>query len=269
MRIVILGSGTGIPVKHRGYAGIYVRVGGEHLLLDAGPGTLRQLTGVGVTYRDLDRLFVTHFHPDHCLDLVSILFAMRIPEPAVGSPSAADTSSAARMVPPRSRTKPLTIYGPRGLRRLLRHLNTAFHGWIQPRTYRLTLKELGQTALPFRGYTVRTRAMRHSTNALGYRLEAKGKCVVYSGDTDVCESIVQLGRNADLLIVECSMPDEHKVAGHLTPTDCGQIAAAAHCRHLALTHFYPVFHGYDIRRRVRRSFRGRLTLVRDFQCFQL
>ena len=59
------------------------------------------------------------------------------------------------------------------------------------------------------------------------------------------------------------MTDERKVAGHLTPTECGRIAEQANCRHLALTHFYPVFKGYDVRKRVRRHFRGRLTLARD------
>ena len=93
--------------------------------------------------------------------------------------------------------------------------------------------------------------------------------MVYSGDTDACEGIVELGRDADLLILECSMTDERKVAGHLTPTDCGQIAALASCRHLVLTHFYPVFEGYDIRARVRRSFSGRLTLARDVATFVL
>jgi ribonuclease BN (tRNA processing enzyme) len=247
MNVIILGSGTAVPVKGRGYAGIYLRIGKEHVLLDAGPGTLKTLAQLGVTYLDLDRVFLTHFHPDHCLDLVSILFAMRIPTPR--------------------RTKPLVIYGPRGLNRLYRQLNEAFHGWIEPRTYRLTLRELGQTRLRFPGYTVRTRSMNHSTPALGYRVEARGKSLVYSGDTDVCDEIIELGREADLLILECSMTDERKVAGHLTPTACGRIAAHANCRHLVLTHFYPVFRGYDIRRRVRRAFSGRLTLARDLARF--
>jgi ribonuclease BN (tRNA processing enzyme) len=249
MRIVILGTGTGIPVKARGSAGLYVHVGGEHLLFDSGPGTLKRLTEVGVTYQHLDRIFYTHYHPDHCLDLVSILFAMRIPAPA--------------------RKRPLAIYGPRGLKTLYRQLNRAFHGWIEPQTYRLTLKEIDHTRLAFSDYRVRTARMNHSAAALGYRVETGGKSVVYSGDTDRCEEIIVLGRGADALILECSHPDERKVIGHLTPTECGRIAAEAGCRHLVLTHFYPVFQGYDIRKRVRQSFRGRLTLARDLQAFVL
>ncbi len=243
MQVTILGAGTAIPASGYSPAGIYVHTGREHVLFDAGAGTLQRLHRIGVTFLDLDRVFFTHFHPDHCLDLVSILFAMRIPQPA--------------------RKKPLTVCGPPGLKRLYRQLNTIFNRWIEPRTYRLTLKEIGKTRLAFNGCTVSTQWMNHSAKALGYRLTVKGTTMAYSGDTDYCRGIVELGRTADLLILECAMTDERKVEGHLTPTECGQIADAANCRHLVLTHFYPVFKGYDIRTRVRRAFRGRLTLARD------
>ena len=250
MQVVLLGTGAALPVASRGYAGIYVKVANEHVVLDAGPGTMQRLARVGVTHLNLDRVFLTHFHPDHCLDVVSILFAMRIPQPA--------------------RTKPLVIYGPRGLKRLYHQLNTAFHGWIAPRTYRLTFKELGETTMRLHGYTVQTKRMNHANGfALGYRLTEGRRSLAYSGDTDYCEEIVALGRRAHLLILECSMTDERKVAGHLTPSECGRIAAQAGCRHLVLTHFYPVFAGYDLRRRIRRVFRGRLALARDFATFLL
>ncbi len=244
MRVTILGAGTSIPAARHSPAGIYVQAGGEYLLFDVGPGTAQRLHAAGGSLFQLDRIFLTHFHVDHCLELITILFALRIPQPV--------------------RTKPLFIYGPRGLKTLYRQLNRAFHRWLEPRTYRLTLRELSETTVRLGRATITTRRMRHSTPALGYRLEAHGKGVAYSGDTDVCQNIVTLGRNADLLILECSQPDERKVAGHLTPTACGRIAAAAGCRHLVLTHFYPVFHGYDIRGRIRRAYRGRLTLARDF-----
>jgi len=249
MRVTVLGAGTAVSVPRYSPSGLYVSTGREHVLFDAGAGTLQRLHHLGVTFLQLDRVFITHFHPDHCLDLVSLLFAMRIPRPA--------------------RTKPLTIYGPRGLKQLYRQLNTAFRGWIEPRTYRLTLKEIGETRLTLTWATVTTRWMNHSTAALGYCLKAQGKSVAYSGDTDYGRGIVELGRDADLLILECSMTDARKVRGHLTPSECGRIAAESGCRRLALTHFYPVFKGYDIRRRVRRHYRGRLTLAQDFTAFRL
>lgn len=248
MQVTILGAGTAIPAARHSPAGIYVSVAGEHVLLDAGAGTLQRLQASGAPWHALDRVFLTHYHLDHCLDLASILFAYHLPQ--------------------LKRRKPLAVYGPPGLRRLYRQLNTAFNGWIAPRGFRLILRELRTATLHLPGYTVTTQRMDHyDTGAIGYRLTCGGKSLAYSGDTGVCDNVIALGRQADLLILECSVPDEHKIAGHLTPSECGRIAAAAGCRHLALTHFYPVFGGYDIRRRVRRSFRGPLTLAKDFTSF--
>ena len=245
MKIVILGAGTSIPATGYSPAGIYVRVGREYWVLDAGPGTLQRLHRLGVTFLDIDRLFLTPFHVDHCLDLVSMLFAMRLPDPA--------------------RTTPFTVYGPRGLRSLYRQLNAAYQRWLEPKSYRLTLKDLGQGRRRCGPAVVTTRRMHHASGqALGYRIEAGGKSLAYSGDTDLCDEIIALGQGADVLMLECAVTDERKVPGHLTPSECGRIAAAAGCTRLVLTHFYPVFHGYDIRARVRRFFRGPLTLARDF-----
>ena len=248
MRVVILGAGTAIPAVRRSPAGVYVRVANEHVLLDAGAGSLQRLAAAGAPWQLLDRLFLTHYHLDHCLDLASILFAYRLPQ--------------------LNRRKPLTIYGPPGLQRLYERLDAAFHGWLTPRGFRLVLRELRACRLRLPDYTVQTYPMSHyNTGALGYRLTAGRKHLSYSGDTGVCERVVELGRGADLFILECSVTDERKIEGHLSPSECGRIAAAAECRHLVLTHFYPVFAGYEIRRRVRRFFRGRLTLAHDLEAF--
>lgn len=245
MQLVILGAGTAIPAHSHSPAGIFVRIGREQVLLDAGAGTLQRLHAARIPWQRLDRIFLTHYHLDHCLDVASILFALRIPGI--------------------TRRKPLTIYGPPGLKQWHRRLNIAFSGWVAPRGFRLILNEVRESTIRLPGYTVDVRRMRHyQTGAVGYRLTEQGRSLAYSGDTDVCEGVVELGRTAHALILECSVTDERKVEGHLTPSACGRIAAASGCRHLILTHFYPVFQGYDIRRRVRRAYQGRLTLARDF-----
>lgn len=250
MDAIILGAGTAVPADRYSPAGLYVQVGQEHVLLDAGAGTLQRMGIAGLPWHQLDRIFLTHFHVDHCLDLVSILFALRLPDVR--------------------RAKPLHVYGPPGLKRLYQRLRTVFQGGIEPSGFRLVLYEAPATTLRLPGYQVQTYPMKHyATRAVGYRLTSAGKSLAYSGDTDACEGVINLGLRADALVLECSVTDERKVAGHLTPSECGRIAAEAGCRQLVLTHFYPVFQGYDIRRRVRRAFRGRLTLARDFTRLQL
>src|SRR3990167_6401682 len=194
MRVVIIGAGTAVPVPRYSPAGIYVRAGREHLLFDAGAGSLQRLARLGVTFLTLDRLFLTHFHPDHCLDLASILFAMRLPAPRTPS----EQRAARQAGLPIGRTRPFTVYGPRGLRRLYQGLNRALNGWLAPpvcragpvcraefgtgmhgtgrRSYRLRFEELPRRAtVRGPGWTVRAEPMDHSTVALGYRIQAQGK----------------------------------------------------------------------------------------------
>ena len=240
-----------MPAKGHSPAGIYVQTGSEHLLFDAGAGSLQRLRQIGVTLLDLDRVFLTHFHVDHCLDIVSILFAMRLPN--------------------LRRRKALYLYGPRGLKRLIRGLDTAFNGWLAPKGYRLIAQELEDKAMVAlkRGRIFVRRVNHASAEAVGYRLTVGTKSLAYSGDTDMCHQIGHLGKRADCLILECSTRDDQKVEGHLTPSECGYLAADSGCRRLVLTHFYPVFRGYDIRRRVRDFFHGPLTLARDFTTFRV
>ncbi len=249
IRVRFIGTGSAVPVPERSYAAVHIEAAGKHILLDAGPGTLAKLSRVGVTAVNLHSLWLTHAHPDHCLDLVSILFAMRIPHPA--------------------RRAPFRVYGPKGLKQLHQELNTAFKGWLSLRTCKLLLRELDASTVRAGKFTVRTSRMNHSTLALAYRVQAGGKSIVYSGDTDMCPEIIELSRGADLLILECSMPDERKIIGHLTPSECGRIAAQAGCRKLALTHFFPAFGDYDIRARVRRFYRGPLVLAKDFLTLEI
>ncbi|MGE5253721.1 MAG: MBL fold metallo-hydrolase, partial [Planctomycetaceae bacterium] len=108
-----------------------------------------------------------------------------------------------------------------------------------------------------------TRPMLHSADSIGFRVNTGGRSMVYSGDTDYCGEIVILGKEADLLVLECSFPEERKKEGHLTPALAGRIAREAGAKKLLLTHFYPVFEGHDIRKECRKEFSGEILLAVD------
>ncbi|MBT3807681.1 MAG: hypothetical protein HOG03_24300 [Desulfobacula sp.] len=104
----------------------------------------------------------------------------------------------------------------------------------------------------------------HKPESLAYRLTDKaGFSVVYSGDTDFCEPLIDLSRKTDILICESAFPDGKKVSGHLTPSIAGEIAAKARVRKLVLTHFYPVCDDFDIKAQCRNTFTGPLVLAED------
>jgi ribonuclease BN (tRNA processing enzyme) len=244
MDVTILGSGTAIPSLRRGSPGLLVEVAGQSLLFDGGAGTLPKLLRAGVTVLDLDRVFYTHLHPDHTGDLVPLLFALRNPA--------------------WRRAKPLYITGPKGFGAYYEALVTLYGDWIAAKSYDLVLREVLGEVTEGDGFKVVPREVVHLRHSVCYRIEsADGRSVVYSGDTTYCDAIIDASRGADLLVLECSAPDERPMKNHLTPTQAGQIAALAGCRRLVLTHFYPICEEYDIVTPCRKVFDGELILAED------
>ena len=76
MNVTILGSGTAVPSLERNSSGALIQEGGANTLIDFGYGTLKQLLCLGITYRDIDRIFFTHNHPDHMCDLIPFLIIL-------------------------------------------------------------------------------------------------------------------------------------------------------------------------------------------------
>mgnify|MGYP002064479739 FL=1 len=112
MKIILLGSGTGIPLNYRASPSLaLLDIDTDPVLFDMGPGTLRQLTRAGMRHDRVRRIFITHFHPDHTADLIHLLFVTR--NPAVF----------------KSR-KPFVISGPRGIKEFIQSLQEAYANWI-------------------------------------------------------------------------------------------------------------------------------------------
>ncbi len=225
----MLGTGTCIPSPYRAPAGIVIRSGECNLLFDSGSGTLMRLTKAGISYQKLYALCYTHTHPDHVIDLVPILQAFHIASP-------------------NQRKSPLLITGPDGFRDFMTQLADIFGSWMLAQSIPMNIYELmhGQLTLPCG--ILKTAPMEHSRPAIGYRLEIapNGPVIVYSGDTDYCDEMVELAKWCDVLILECSTPNENKKTGHLTPAHAARIAAKSRAARLVLTHFYPEMDDVDI-----------------------
>ena len=71
--LVVLGTSSQVPTRHRNHNGYFLRWDGHGLLFDPGEGTQRQMIIAGVTATSITRIFVTHFHGDHCLGLASMV----------------------------------------------------------------------------------------------------------------------------------------------------------------------------------------------------
>lgn len=142
LSVVFEGTSASAPTASRGVAALVVRRGGDTLLFDCGEGTQRQmLRSIGLA--DLREIFISHFHADHVLGLPGMLktFALR------------------------GRDLPLTVYGPRGLKALMRDLEPLYNKL----SYELGVVELESgEPVRFDGYEVTGFAVDHQGPAFGY-----------------------------------------------------------------------------------------------------
>ncbi len=245
MELIIIGSGTGVPSLKRGSPSLAVRAGGRLLLLDVGSGTLRSLLRYGLDFSAIDLLALSHLHPDHVGDLIPFLFATRY---SLGY----------------TRQEPFTLLAARGFREFHEKLTEIFRQWVEPPAGLMEVQELspeGRDEVRLAGLVIKSAPTNHTEGSLAYRVEAGGRSLVYSGDTDLSDSLVDLARGADLLVLEAANP--FKVKGHLTPAEAGRLAREAGVARLVLTHFYPPCDEVDVAALAAAQFKGEVIRAED------
>ncbi len=254
IRVTVLGSGTCVPSLKRGACSVLASIGKERLLLDVGPGTLRRLLEAGTTLFEITHLLLSHFHPDHSGDLVPFLFATKYPDAS-------------------QRKFPLKLVGGKGIRGFYEKLKSVYGDWVVLSQGLLELVELDNREPDlrrFNGFTVFSMPMAHNPESVGFRIETpSGVSMVYSGDTDYTEALVDLAKGADLLICESAFPDDLKVKGHMTPSLAGDVARKAGVSRLVLTHLYPECDRTDIERQCRKTYSGELKTAYDLMTLDL
>lgn len=242
MRIMMLGTGAALPDPDRCHTSILITLdSGRHLMLDCGHGATRQLIRADVNPAEVGDLFLTHLHHDHVCELPFFVISGWI----------------------LSRVGALNIYGPDGTKKMVSHLfeNGAFDADIRARgayparqanmeAIRPQVTEYGEGVV-FEDKEIRVTAalMDHIPAEIspcyGFRIEAEGKVVVFSGDTAPCDNILTLSRGADLLIHECTFTEafiEHRrqskvgTFSHTSPHDLGRLAVEAGVKQVVATH---------------------------------
>jgi ribonuclease BN (tRNA processing enzyme) len=206
-----------------------------------------QLLKLGVHINDIDMILLSHFHLDHCAEIAPFLFATKYPE--------------------FKRKKKLVLVGGTGIKALFEKLNSVYDNILEiPEDYFhiIELGEKGSLNLNLEGIQLDYNSVSHRPESRAYRLTNEtGFSMVYSGDTDYSDHLIDLSRESDILICESALPDEQKVPGHLTPSLAGEIAAKANVKKLVLTHFYPECDTVDIKAQCQKTFTGPVILAED------
>ncbi|MGW1838728.1 ribonuclease Z [Streptomyces sp. NPDC002067] len=286
--LVVLGTASQVPTRHRNHNGYLLRWDGEGLLFDPGEGTQRQMLRAGVAAHDLNRLCVTHFHGDHSLGLAGVIQRInldRVPHPVTAHYPASGQRffdrlrySTAYRETVRLRQEPVAADGVLAKTpaytlqaRLLSHPVEAFgYRLVEPDARRMLPDRLAAHGIagPDVGRLQREGELR------GVRLDEvsemrRGQRFAFVMDTRLCDGVHALAEGADLLVIESTFLDEDvRLAtehGHLTAGQAAKVAVEAGVRHLVLTHFSQRYSDPSLFERQARDagFTGELTVARD------
>ena len=216
MRLTVLGGCGAYPEAGQACSGYLVEHDGFRLLVDLGYAVVPRLLE-HLTAGDVDAVFISHGHPDHCADLNPLLRARVLGGEAL---------------------PPLPVYTlPRALDAVL----ALDRPGMLDDGYELHELTPG-SSLDIGPFGARTRLLPHSRPNAGVRLTAGGHVLAYTGDTGPDDGVVSLARGADLLLAEASYIDQvpEDSRRHLSSAQVqGRQAAAAGAGRLLLTHLLP------------------------------
>jgi ribonuclease BN (tRNA processing enzyme) len=235
MKIVVLGSGTSVPHAQRSSSGFWVETNGHTLLLDCSASAVHRMAQENLDWANLDAVWISHFHLDHVGGVAAFLFG---------------TKYAPEM---QKRTKPMKIFGAKGLRKLLENFDRANDYNFFKQSFPLEIVEVE----PFEKFDILPDVQAvaldtpHTDESLAIHLrDAEGKTLVYTSDTGFDLALGSFARNVDLLIIECSFVKEKPVETHLELAEAIHLIRRAAPKLAVLTHFYAEWDTVDFQKEV-------------------
>jgi ribonuclease BN (tRNA processing enzyme) len=240
----VLGCSGGYPGAGSVCSGYLLEAAGQRIWIDAGGGTLAELQR-HCTLADLDAVWISHLHPDHCTDL----------------PLAFHVLAFSGL----QRSRPLPVLGPSGWDK---HME-AFLGRPGAMARVFEVIELTDGAeAAFGEVKLEAIATTHGIPTYGLRATLAGRTLAYTADSGPCTALERLADHSDLLLCEAFLspggPFEVSAqtnAISLTPKQAGQFAAAGEARRLALTHLPPGADATQARELAAASFGGQVELA--------
>lgn len=220
MKLTVVGCSGSFPSAESACSSYLVEADGFRLLLDMGNGALGELQRHVGLY-DLDAIFLSHLHADHCIDMCGYFVARYYRHDG-------------------GRCDPLPVFGPEGTEQ---RLVTAYADTPSPSAMSevFDFRTLKSGSFDIGPFSVRTEKVHHPVEAYGIRLEHAGKVLTYSGDTGVCEALHELADGSDLFLCEASFTHgkEDIPDLHLNGREAGAHAQRARAGRLVLTHIPP------------------------------
>src|SRR5688572_5662399 len=177
MELIVLGSGTSVPHPKRSSSAYWLETGGGSVLLDCSASAVHRMAQERLNWANLDALWISHFHLDHCGGLAPYLF---------GTKHAPDTQG---------RRQPMKIFGAAGLRELIESFDDAYDYGLIKQAFPLEIVEIeplekfellaGVEAVAFKTPHI------DDSHAIHLR-SSEGKTMVYTADTGFSDALAAL-----------------------------------------------------------------------------
>ena len=245
MKLTVLGCGPATVGGKKAGSGYLIDNGTHEIVLDLGYGAHKNLQKA-TDFTKLTSLFFSHLHPDHCYDLGAFL----------------DQKMSFISNGLLEEKTQVNIFGPEGVKEFYSGIIDVFPS-LKNIQFKVTVSEMNHSEIKLLDFKAKSKPLKHGVTTLAYRIESSGKTIVYSADTEYCQEIVDLGAGADLLILECSVPEDRRMSGHLTPADCARIAVESNPKKLLLTHFFPYNDEEKAKQIVEEKFKGEVLIAKD------
>jgi ribonuclease Z len=258
--LVVLGTASQVPTRHRNHNGYLLRWDQEGMLFDPGEGTQRQMLLAGVAATDITRICVTHFHGDHCLGLPGIVQRLsldRVQHPVAAHYPASGQQYFERLRNASSFYETATIrqepvardgvlvtgaFGTLESRKLDHGIDAVGYRLVEPDSRRMSQEQLRVRGIagPDVGRLLRDGRLGDVTLD-EVSVPRPGQKFAFVMDTRLCDGVFALAEGVDMLVIESTFLSEDTdlavAHGHLTAAQAARVAAECGVRQLVLTHF--------------------------------
>lgn len=210
MELTVLGMNGPFPAANGATSGYLVRGEKTRVAMDMGSGTLGRLTAL-MPPEKLDALLLSHWHFDHCSDVLPLLFRLQA-----------------------CAAKPLDVYAPVDESSMVRKVAQQSGAFCLHDVQKDDKVQIGE-------FSVRVFAARHPVPGVMYRVTDGEKTLCYTGDTNTVEGLTDFAQDADLLLADGLFPTEMWQEGlpHLSAAQTAELARDAHVKKLVITHLNP------------------------------
>jgi len=215
--VLFLGTSNAVSYKHHENSCLALLHGDETVLVDCPSSPMRQLAEAGLDPLVINNLVLTHFHPDHVGGVPIFLMNVWL----------------------KGRTQPLHLYAIDDCISRMKEMMKLYRwetwpGLFEVVFHRIPLVEQAPV-LAYGTLDITASPVKHIIPTIGLSITASAGDyrIVYTSDTEPCEAVVRMAKNADVLIHEAN----GAIAGHSSAAQAGAAAASAGVNLLVLTHY--------------------------------